>query len=187
MTGAILLLTFGGLMIVSALKGISIPDVLSGAGDALNPAGGKTTPVSNDLASGVNSIGDALVSTVSGGAWGTMQNEMSRMSALNQPYKWGGGHSGWSPNGPWDCSGAVSQVLHTAGLLDSPKTSTGLMLWGHAGKGADFTVYSNPSHVFIIAESGPHAGMAWGTTNSVGRGGPAWHHHTTAGFVARRP
>ena len=32
-----------------------------------------------------------------------------------KPYKWGGGHGRWRDSG-YDCSGAVSYVLHAAGL-----------------------------------------------------------------------
>src|SRR5262249_43480011 len=40
----------------------------------------------------------------------------------NKPYKWGGGHGKWNDKG-YDCSGAVSYMLHGANMLDSPMPS----------------------------------------------------------------
>ena len=37
-----------------------------------------------------------------------------------RPYIWGGGHRSFKSKG-YDCSGAVSYVLHAAGLLRSPR------------------------------------------------------------------
>jgi hypothetical protein len=116
--------------------------------------------------------------------------EADRMIALHQPYVWGGGHAAFSADGPWDCSGAISQLLHHLGMLDgAPLDSTGLMSWGAPGRGKDFTVYANPDHVFLIVERGEHQGDAWGTASRDLEGqpgsGPLWHHHTTAGFTAR--
>lgn len=46
MTGAFLLITMGGIMIVSALKGTSIADTLKGQLGKLDPTGGKIIPLS---------------------------------------------------------------------------------------------------------------------------------------------
>jgi hypothetical protein len=86
------------------------------------------------------------------------------MISLHQPYLWGGGHRGFDSHGPWDCSGAVSWLVHYLGMLDGfPLDSTHLMAWGQPGRGRDFTVWANMGHVFIIVESGPRKGQAWGT------------------------
>ncbi|MFL5912734.1 MAG: hypothetical protein ACJ768_19485, partial [Gaiellaceae bacterium] len=61
-------------------------------------------------------------------------------------YRWGGGHANF--NGPYDCSGAVSAVLHAAGLLSSPRVSGGFEHYGAPGKGA-VTIYANASHVYM--------------------------------------
>jgi hypothetical protein len=118
--------------------------------------------------------------------------EADRMVSLHQPYLWGGGHQAFDPDGRWDCSGAVSWLMHYLGLLNgAPLTSTGFMTQGEPGRGQLFTIYANPAHVFLIVEAGPRAGQAWGTANrAIGTraptsGGPNWHEHTTAGFVAR--
>jgi hypothetical protein len=121
----------------------------------------------------------------------SLVDEANRMSALDMPYLWGGGHLNFDPNGPWDCSGAVSWLLHYLGLLEGgPLTSTGLMSWGKPGRGEKFTVWAKPAHTFIDIESGPHAGQSWGTANhdidgSLTKGGPIWHHHPTGGFTPR--
>jgi hypothetical protein len=43
------------------------------------------------------------------------------------PYVWGGGHSGWTPNAGYDCSGFVSAVLHAGGYLSTPATTQALV------------------------------------------------------------
>jgi hypothetical protein len=116
--------------------------------------------------------------------------EANRMISLHQHYLWGGGHRGFDSHGPWDCSGAVSWLLHYLGMLDGfPMDSTHLMTWGAAGRGRDFTVWANMGHVFIIVESGPRKGQAWGTATRDLEGrpgsGPLWHSHGTLGFVPR--
>jgi hypothetical protein len=116
--------------------------------------------------------------------------EADRMISLNQPYTWGGGHLTFDADGPWDCSGAVSYLLHYLGLLNgSPLTSGALMSVGQPGRGSVFTIYANTEHVFLIIESGRHKGDAWGTATRDLEGaqgsGPLWHHHGTGGFVAR--
>lgn len=109
--------------------------------------------------------------------------EADRMIAFHKPYVWGGGHGPVpDPDGPWDCSGAVSQLAHALGYLNGTLTSTGFMTQGKPGRGRDWTIYSNAGHVFIIVEAGEHKGDAWGTATE---GAPAWHHHTTSGFTAR--
>ena len=62
---------------------------------------------------------------------------MKAIAAANRitrkPYKWGGGHGRWWDTG-YDCSGAVSYVLHKAGLLDASRDSTGFMSYGDAAR-----------------------------------------------------
>jgi cell wall-associated NlpC family hydrolase len=52
-----------------------------------------------------------------------MQGEARLLNGL--PYVWGGGHSepAWVVSGGYDCSGFVSEVLHSAGYLSSPDTT----------------------------------------------------------------
>jgi len=60
-------------------------------------------------------------------------------SIVGKPYVYGGGHGSWSSSG-YDCSGAVSYVLHAGGLTNTPMTTTGLKNWGLAGDGKLVTV-----------------------------------------------
>jgi cell wall-associated NlpC family hydrolase len=98
----------------------------------------------------------------------------------DRPYRWGGGHGRWWDRG-YDCSGAVSYVLHGAGLLGRPLDSGSLARWGKPGKGRWLTVYANGGHAFAVV-----AGLRWDT---VGGPGPRWHRQPagTARFVARHP
>lgn len=89
------------------------------------------------------------------------------------PYVWGGGHRSFTDSG-YDCSGAVSYVLHAAGLLTSPMTSGGFALgWGAPGKGRWITVYGNAAHVYMIV-----AGLRFDTSSGGDRwnqgSGPRW-------------
>jgi hypothetical protein len=90
-----------------------------------------------------------------------------------KPYIWGGGHRRWKSKG-YDCSGAVSYVLHAAGLLDAPLVS-GLLAssWGSPGIGSWITVYANKSHTYAVI-----AGLRWDTSavgESLKQGtGPRW-------------
>jgi hypothetical protein len=91
----------------------------------------------------------------------------------SMPYKWGGGHRTFYDTG-YDCSGAVSYVLHAAGMLTSPMTSGGLATsWGILGKGWWITVFANPSHTYMKV-----AGLRF-DTSAVGEklnqgSGPRW-------------
>jgi hypothetical protein len=89
------------------------------------------------------------------------------------PYVWGGGHRSFTDTG-YDCSGAVSYVLHAAGLLASPEPSGPLAsTWGVPGKGRWITVFANASHAYMMV-----AGLRF-DTSAVGErlnqgSGPRW-------------
>ena len=74
----------------------------------------------------------------------------------------------------YDCSGAVSYVLHAAGLLTSPMPSGSFVNgWGVPGKGQWITVYANAGHMYAVI-----AGLRW-DTSAVGEklnqgSGPRW-------------
>src|SRR3954470_8044006 len=98
------------------------------------------------------------------------------------PYIWGGGHGKWKDTG-YDCSGSVSFVLASAGLLSAPMASGPLMSWGEAGKGKGVTIYTNQTHVFLEV-----AGVRF-DTSAQRVTGSRWINEmrSTAGFVARHP
>jgi cell wall-associated NlpC family hydrolase len=103
-----------------------------------------------------------------------IQSAIAAANAIHtMPYVWGGGHRTFFDSG-YDCSGAVSYVLHAAGLLASPMTSGGLaQSWGVPGKGRWITVYGNASHVYMIV-----AGKRFDTSSGGDRwnqgSGPRW-------------
>jgi hypothetical protein len=102
------------------------------------------------------------------------------------PYRWGGGHRTFTDTG-YDCSGAVSYVLHAAGFLASPMPSGPLASsWGTPGKGRWITVYANASHAYMVV-----AGLRF-DTSAVGErlnqgSGPRWRStkRKPAGYTAK--
>jgi len=102
-----------------------------------------------------------------------------------RPYIWGGGHRKFKSRG-YDCSGAVSYVLHAAGILPSPMASGPLMSWGSPGIGQWITVYANKTHAWMTV-----AGLRFDTSSageSLNQGsGPRWRVNMRAGtgYAAR--
>jgi peptidoglycan hydrolase CwlO-like protein len=110
------------------------------------------------------------------------------IEAANQiddlPYIWGGGHGSFSASG-YDCSGAVSYMLHGGGFLSSPLDSTGLEVWGESGGGNWITVFANSGHAWAYV-----AGLRWDTGGPGGGSGPRWStvmRDDASSFVARHP
>jgi len=112
-------------------------------------------------------------------------NAANRIRTL--PYKWGGGHGKWADTG-YDCSGAVSYVLHAAGLLKKRAMDSGTLArrWGAAGIGQWITVYGSKSHAYAVI-----AGLRW-DTSAVGEpvnngSGPRWRStaRSPSGYIAR--
>jgi cell wall-associated NlpC family hydrolase len=102
----------------------------------------------------------------------------------NRPYLWGGGHASFLSRG-YDCSGAISYVLHAAGLLEQTMVSGQLASWGQEGVGRWITVYANSQHVFIAI-----AGLRFDTRGDPpGVTGPRWHRARVDGkhFTTRHP
>ena len=96
-------------------------------------------------------------------------------------YRYGGGHGRFRDSG-YDCSGAVSYVLHAAGLLRRSRDSRGLMSWGRRGPGRWITVYSNRGHAYMVI-----AGLRFDTSGR-GERGPRWRMEARSPrrYVARR-
>jgi hypothetical protein len=103
------------------------------------------------------------------------------------PYVWGGGHNRKFKGRGYDCSGAVSYVLHAAGMLKSPLSSGPLARsWGLPGIGQWITVYANKSHAYAVV-----AGLRW-DTSAVGEAlnqgsGPRWRttQRSPVGYTSR--
>ena len=101
----------------------------------------------------------------------------------NKPYRWGGGHGDTGSRG-FDCSGTVSYVLRSAGLLDGVATSRDYFKYGEAGAGKWITIYTKKGHVFMTI-----AGLRLDTGGSGGRSGPRWkpQERQANGTVMRHP
>jgi len=100
----------------------------------------------------------------------------------HRPYVWGGGHGSFRAHG-YDCSGAVSYVLHSARLLSFPEVSGALARWGARGSGKWITVYANRGHAFMVI-----AGLRFDTSGQ-GQSGPRWRpeRRWLRGFHRRHP
>jgi hypothetical protein len=95
-------------------------------------------------------------------------------------YIWGGGHRSFKAKG-YDCSGAVSYVLHAAGLLSSPLVSGQLAFWGVPGPGSWITVYANKTHTYMVVAGLRYDTSPRGETVNQGRG-PRWRYTVRTGF-----
>jgi hypothetical protein len=189
-----------------ALAGASSASAAGGTGVAGTPAPTTTVNTANTGGAGLSSgAGPSTLQqpTVPGSvakiikgvayapAWAPMQIKKAIWAGDQirlKPYRVGGGHGKWHDSA-YDCSGAVSYVLHAAGLLKISEDSGEMESWGQKGLGQWITVYTNPGHAFVeIAgirldtsrEGDPHP--APGT-------GPRWRPvmATTGGYMARHP
>lgn len=98
-----------------------------------------------------------------GGTTAAAMAEAKKINAAEYPYVWGGGHGSFA--GPYDCSGAVSAVLHAANLLSKPMVSGELANFGAPGPGP-ITIYANGVHAFMSI-----MGKFFGTSGSNPGGG----------------
>jgi peptidoglycan hydrolase-like protein with peptidoglycan-binding domain len=122
----------------------------------------------SDVATGTATINPDGTATAPANAPPAVQAMINAAnSILNTSYCVGGGHGKWQSS-CYDCSGSVSFVLHGAGLLASSEDSTGLETYGEPGPGQWVSIYSDPSHAFIVI-----AGIAFDTANYGGPNIPA--------------
>jgi hypothetical protein len=102
-----------------------------------------------------------------------IQNAIRAANRIHtRTYIWGGGHRRWKSKG-YDCSGAVSYVLHAAGLLSAPLVSGQLARWGYPGTGGWITVFANRHHTFMVIAGLRFDTSPVGETLNQGRG-PRW-------------
>jgi hypothetical protein len=98
------------------------------------------------------------------------------------PYLWGGGHGKWLDHG-YDCSGSVSFVLASAGLVDRSLVAAEFMHWGQPGPGKWVTIYASQTHVFMRV-----AGIRFDTLARAQTGSRWVNEWTdTSRYVARHP
>jgi peptidoglycan hydrolase-like protein with peptidoglycan-binding domain len=111
--------------------------------------------------------------TAPAGAPVVVQNVIAAAnSIIDKPYIYGGGHGSFNDQG-YDCSGAVSFALHGGGLISSPEDSSQLETYGQSGPGSDITVYSDPSHAFVVIDGLAFDTAHYGNTTPTGSG-PRW-------------
>ena len=177
MRGGVLAACFGTLLLA-----------LAGPADA---ATGGAQPKMGHVATPLPGVSGGAAPTKAAAAPVAMPAEVRRAIAsastiVGRPYIWGGGHRSFSSRG-YDCSGAVSYLLHGGGLLDRPLDSGSFMRWGEPGQGRWITVWTNPGHAFVEI-----AGRRLDTSaaeDRTGRKGPQWRRtrRSHRGFVARHP
>ena len=164
--------------------------LLTGASSASAQSGGTVAPGGGSAAA-TGPVGKAKL-LKSGRALAPSNAPQSIVNAIEagnrirkKPYIWGGGHASFDSKG-YDCSGAVSYVLHAAGVLSSPLVSGQLAFWGLPGPGTWITVYANRTHTYMYI-----AGLRYDTSplgESVDQGrGPRWRYtlRTGTGFAVR--
>jgi hypothetical protein len=104
------------------------------------------------------------------------------------PYIYGGGHGSFNDTG-YDCSGAVSYVLHAAGLLSTPMDSSEFMSWAHSGLGHWITVYTNPGHAYVDIAGIRLDTSSEGDATTASGSGPRWRTtlRDASAYEARHP
>ncbi len=168
---------------------------------AASPAAGQTgttTDTTTTTAVPGAPIGEAALPTnvatilpggkasVPAGAPGSVARAIKAANRIHRKtYIWGGGHRSFRARG-YDCSGAVSYVLHAAGLLRSPLVSGQLAYWGSLGPGSWITVYANRTHTYMVIAGLRYDTSPRGEWIDQGRG-PRWRYtlRTGAGFAVR--
>jgi hypothetical protein len=102
---------------------------------------------------------------------------------IGKPYRYGGGHRDFYDDG-YDCSGAVSYVLHSIGRLETPTPSDSFRSYGERGPGRWITVYATRGHVFMVV-----AGLRFDTGYGEQAHGPHWltRSRPAGGYVMRHP
>jgi hypothetical protein len=178
-------LALAGLLLVASLAG-AVP-AMAQTGGAAPPGSTTTTTTTTPTAPGgtaqLQSDGTALPPANAPRPVRKAIKAANRIHA--KPYIWGGGHRSFKSKG-YDCSGAVSYVLHAAGLLPSPLASGPLMRWGSPGIGSWITVYANRSHAWMTV-----AGLRFDTSGageSLNQGsGPRWRFNlrSATGYAVR--
>ena len=170
--------------------------VLAAALIASAPAAGQTdgTTTTGEPGAPAGSSGPATTATIlpggkasipAGAPYGVVRAIQAANRIHRRTYIWGGGHRAFKAKG-YDCSGAVSYVLHAAGLLSSPLVSGQLALWGAPGPGTWITVYANKTHTYMVIAGLRYDTSPLGETVDQGRG-PRWRYtvRTGTGFAIR--
>ena len=74
----------------------------------------------------------------------------NKVSNMNLPYVWGGGHTQPAQIGSgMDCSGSVSYAVQQAGYKVPTTTSGNIGSWGFPRGGDGASIFFNPIHTFM--------------------------------------
>ena len=173
-----------GLLLMTSLAG-AVPATAQTGG--AGPPGSTTTATTPAPAGTTAALNPAGSATAPAGAPKPVRKAINAANRIRtRPYIWGGGHRSFKSRG-YDCSGAVSYVLHAAGLLRRPMVSGALgTRWGAPGIGQWITVYGSPSHAYMVV-----AGLRFDTSqagDSLSQGsGPRWRTTlpTAGGYSSR--
>ncbi len=143
------------------------------------PAGSSPSPTTATL------LPSGKASIPSGAPFAVVRAIQAANRIHRKTYIWGGGHRRFKAKG-YDCSGAVSYVLHAAGLLSSPLVSGQLAWWGMSGPGSWITVFANKTHTYMYIAGLRYDTSPRGETVNQGRG-PRWRYtlRTGTGFAVR--
>ena len=152
-------LWLAGLLLVASLAG-AVPAMAQTGGTGL--PGTTTTTTTTTTSSGTAQLQPDGTALAPASAPRRVRKAINAGNRIHtRPYIWGGGHRRFKSKG-YDCSGAVSYLLHAAGLLRSPLSSGPLMIWGAPGIGSWITVYANKSHAWMTV-----AGLRFAVPRSV--------------------
>jgi hypothetical protein len=106
-------------------------------------------------------VREAGSSSDGGGSSSELIDACSTISKQDHPYVYGGGHgpklSRITAHQGLDCSSSVSLALSKAGMFNGSVAITSgefARSWGKPGKGREFTVWANGSHVWIELHDG---------------------------------
>jgi hypothetical protein len=163
------------------------------AAAAVAQTGGSTTPGTTTTPAPTTGVATLMPDGSAVPPTGAPRAVRKAINAGNKirfrPYLFGGGHRRWKAKG-YDCSGAVSYVLHAARLLKKRPLASGPLarLWGQPGIGQWITVYANKGHAYAVI-----AGLRW-DTSAVGESltsgsGPRWRStaRSSVGYTAKHP
>jgi len=164
----------------------------SGNGSSL-PQPESTSAVLQELkASGVSANPDVSTLTPGGLAIAPVNAPAAVQAAITAgndiaklPYLWGGGHQTYEDTA-YDCSGSLSFILASAGLLNGTETSGEFMSYGAPGPGKWITIYAKNGHTFAYI-----AGLRFDTV-ALAETGSRWSNRPAdepdlSQFVARHP
>lgn len=123
----------------------------------------------------INAINAMIPRFATGGVVGSHIKRLiaaaNKVSNLNLPYVWGGGHTQPAQIGSgMDCSGSVSYAVQQAGYKVPTTTSGNIGSWGFPRGGDGASIFFNPIHTFMKIGS-----RFWGTSGFARpNGGAGW-------------